>query len=69
MPEYVNIGDALRGEKIAVEASEIDIHTVAKRSSRHRGQFGTLRNNAFCVIEQPMRWVLEKNESKRTKRK
>ena len=69
MPVYNNIGDALRGEKIAVSASEINIDRVMKRSHRHRGQFGTLRYNAFCIIEIPMRWVLEKNEGKRAKRK
>ncbi len=69
MPEYSNIGDALRGEKIAVSASKIDIDRVMKRSHRHKGQFGTLRNNAYCVIEQPMRWVLEKKKGKRAKRK
>jgi len=60
MPELHDINDALRGERIAIEASRIDINTVMKRSHRHKGQFGTLRNNAYCVIEQPMSWVLEK---------
>ena len=64
MVELTNIGDVLRGEKIAVSASRIDVGTVMKRSHRHKGQFGTLRNNAYCVIEQPMRWVLEKDEGK-----
>lgn len=68
MPKYVNLGDALHADKIAISARRIDIDKVITRTHRHKGQFGTLRDNAYCVIEQPLRWVLEKKESKRAKR-
>ena len=60
MPVYRNKGDALRADKIAVEARSISSITVKKRTSLHQGQFATLRDNAYCVIEIPLKQVLEK---------
>ena len=60
MPEYRNLGDALRGDRIAVQARQIKIDTVIKRTHRHKGQIGTLRDNAYCVIEIPLKAVLDK---------
>jgi hypothetical protein len=57
----VNKGDSTRGERIAAEASDITKTRVSKRSSTHKGQFATLTRNAFCVIEMPMKWVLDKD--------
>ena len=62
MPEYRNPGDALRGDRIAVAARSIDAMTVAKRSHAHKGQFATLRDNAYCVIEIPLRVVALKKQ-------
>ena len=67
MPEYRNLGDALRGDRIAAQARQIDKAVIIKRTHAHRGQFTTLRDNAFCIIEIPLRVVLEKNKGKRTK--
>jgi len=64
MPEYRNPGDALRGDKIAVQARSIDRVTVTKRTHPHRGQFATLRDNAYCVIEIPLKVVLDKKLQK-----
>ena len=69
MPVYCDKDDALQGDKIAVSARLIDEIAVMKRTGKHRGQFTTLRDNAYCVIEMPFRWVLEKDESKRAKEK
>ena len=64
MPEYRNPGDALRGDKIAVQARRIDTVRITKRTHRHQGQFATLRDNAYCVIEIPLQVVLDKKLQK-----
>ena len=60
MPEYHNLGDALRGDKIAISARSIDTVTVMKRTHAHKGQFAILRDNAYCVIEIPLKIVTNK---------
>ena len=60
MPVYRNLGDALRADKIAVQARSIDRVSVTKRTHRHQGQFATLRDNAFCIIEIPLKSVLQR---------
>ena len=60
MPIYRNAGDALRADRIAVEARSISKVTYRKRTHRHQGQFAALRDNAFCVIEIPLKSVLDK---------
>lgn len=60
MPEYRNPGDSLRGDKIAVQSHSIDRVVVTKRTHRHKGQFATLRGNAFCIIEIPLKSVLDR---------
>jgi len=60
MPEYRNPGDALRGDKITVQAFKIDPIRVMQRSGSHKGHFTTLRKNAYCVIDIPLRAVLDK---------
>ena len=64
MPEYRNPGDALRGDKVAVQAFEIDPVRVMQRSGSHKGQFTTLRKNAYCIIELPLKVVLDKKLQK-----
>lgn len=66
MPEYSNQGDSLRANRIAVEARSISPVTVKKMSGGHKGQFATLRNNAYCVIEIPLKWILEKKSNDKT---
>lgn len=60
MPEYRSKGDSLRGNRIAVQARSISQVTIKKLTHNHRGQFATLRDNAFCVIGVPLKSVLEK---------
>ncbi len=62
MPEYRNLGDALRGDKIAASARRIDAVIVSKRTHAHKGQFATLRDNAYCVIEIPLKIVINKKQ-------
>lgn len=64
MPVYRNQGDALRGDKIAVQAFKIDPVRVMQRSGRDKGQFTTLRKYAFCVIDIPLKEVLDKKLKK-----
>ena len=64
MTELTGRGDSIRGEWISAEASEISNVRVDTRSSTHRGQFVKLKFNAYCVIDTPMRWVLEKTNKK-----
>lgn len=66
MPEYSNQGGALRANRIAVEARSISPVTVKKMSGGHKGQFATLRNNVYCVIEIPLKWILEKKSNDKT---
>jgi hypothetical protein len=60
MPEYRNLGDALRGDKIAVSARRIEAVTMMKRTHAHKGQFATLRDNAYCVIEIQLKILINK---------
>ena len=60
MPEYQQLGDSLRGDKIVASARRISTRRVAQRTSKHKGQFVDLRDNAYCVIDIPLRSVLEK---------
>lgn len=64
MRVYRNQGDALKGDKIAVQARRIDTVSVKKRAHRHQGRFATLRDNAFCIIEIPLKVVLDKKLQK-----
>jgi hypothetical protein len=49
-----NIGDALRGEKIAVKAEKIRMGRVQAGSSAHQIQSLTLEDSVFCIIEIPL---------------
>lgn len=49
-----NVGDALRGEKIAVKAEKIRMGGVQVGSSRHQIQTLTLEDKVFCIIEIPL---------------
>jgi len=58
--ELNNIGDALRAERISVQARDIDKRRIVKGSGRDKIQKTTLRGSAYCVIDMPMKWILEK---------
>jgi len=61
MKVYYELGDALRADRIAVEARDIDKVVIKEGSHRHKIQSTTLRGSAFCVIELPLRAVREKS--------
>lgn len=58
--EHYEIGDTLRGERIAVEARDIDPIRYGEGSSSHRIQFTKLRRSAYCVIEMPLKSLVAK---------
>jgi hypothetical protein len=66
---FDQLGDAIAGEKITIEAMSIENVRMSSRTSRHRGQFGVMRGNAYAVIDIPYRYVLEEKDgkSKRTR--
>lgn len=57
-------GDAITGETISIEAMDITPIRVRNRTSRHKGQVGVMRRNAYAVIDIPHRYVLEKRDGK-----
>ena len=58
--ELINVGDALRAERISAQARDIDRTRVVQSSGRDKIQKTTLRGSAYCVIDIPMKWILEK---------
>jgi len=58
--EQNEIGDAIRGEKISVKARTIDKPRVTEGSGRDKIQKTTLRGSAYCVVDLPVKWILEK---------
>ena len=58
--EQSKIGDAIRGEKISVKARTIDKPRVIEGSGRDKIQKTTLRGSAYCVVDLPVKWILEK---------
>lgn len=60
MSTYYGLGDALKADKIAVRARDIDKARYGEGSHRDRIQFTKLRGSAFCVIELPLKSVRER---------
>ena len=60
MPEYRKLGDSLRGDKIVASARRVGTMRVAHRTSKHKGTIVDLRDNAYCVIEVPLKSILNK---------
>ena len=54
------LGDALLADRIAVQAHDIDNVRYGKGSHRDKIQFTTLRHSAYCVIETPLKAVLQR---------
>jgi hypothetical protein len=62
MTTHYNLGDALRADRIAIQARDIDKVVVKRGSSSHRIQSTTLRGSAYCVIELPLISVQKKSQ-------
>ena len=55
MPTYTKLGDALRGDRIAINARRLSEITVEAGSGRHRRRSLTARDNVYCVIDKPLK--------------
>lgn len=54
MTTLSNIGDALRGYRIAVTARRLSKPAVVNQSGRHNAIRIIARDNVYCVIEMPL---------------
>ena len=48
-------GDCLKAHRIAVQARKIEPIMVFQMTKSHKGQKTTLKGNAYCVIETPLK--------------
>ena len=55
MPTLFDVGDALKGDRIAINARRIGNSTLINQSGRHKASSLTVRDNAHCVIEKPLK--------------
>ena len=55
MPTYFNKEDALRGDRVAINARRLSRPLVIAMSGRHEAQAIVARDNVYCVIEQPLK--------------
>ncbi len=55
--DYYEIGDALHGSKIDVEARKVDGPRVIVKTGRHKAQILTLIDNAEAVIIKKLKYV------------
>lgn len=56
---YYELGDAIRADRIAVEARDIRQIRVKPGSSNHKIQSTILDGSAYCVIELPLKSVMK----------
>jgi hypothetical protein len=55
MPTLFETGDALRGERIVVNARRLSRPRIIALTGRHEAQEVIARDNVYCVIEMPLR--------------
>lgn len=55
--DYYEIGDAIHGSKIYVEASKVDGPRVIVKTGRHKAQSLTLIDNAKAVIVKKLKYA------------
>jgi hypothetical protein len=55
MPTLFNVGDALRGDRVAISSRRLSRPRVIARSGRHEAQLVIARDQVYCVIERPLR--------------
>ena len=60
MPEYTNVGDALRAEKVITQARQLGKPRLIHFSGRHKGSEVILRDSVFCVIAIPLKALQKK---------
>lgn len=55
MPTLFETGDALRGDRVVLNAHRVSNPRVIARSGRHEAQEIVARDNVYCIIEMPLR--------------
>ena len=55
MPTLFDKGDALRGDRVAINARRLSRTQVIARSGRHEAQAIVARDEVYCVIEMPLK--------------
>ena len=55
MTTLLNVGDTLRGDRVAINARRLSKPQVIAASARHSASEIVARDNVFCVIEMPLR--------------
>jgi len=62
MKVHYELGDALKADRIAVQARDIDKPHYGRGTHSHKIQFTKLRGSAYCVIELPLKAVFERRQ-------
>lgn len=62
MTTHYNQGDAIKAERIAIEARSIAPVMIRKGSHTHNIQSTKLRGSAYCVIELPLIAVQKRSQ-------
>ncbi|MDO8647458.1 MAG: hypothetical protein Q7R70_03510 [Candidatus Diapherotrites archaeon] len=57
MTDCFEVGDCLKGDRIAAEARKLSRPRIVAKTGRHQAQQIVLWENAFCVIEKKLRFV------------
>jgi len=55
MPEYTQVGDALRADKVIARARSVGKPRLIVLSSSHRGREVILEDSVYCVIDKRLR--------------
>ncbi len=55
MPTLFNVGDALRGDRVVINARQFSRPQIIARSGRYQAQEIIARDNVYCVIEMPLK--------------
>lgn len=55
MPTLFDRGDALRGDRVVINARRLSRVRIIASSARHEAQEIIARDNVYCVIEMPLR--------------
>ena len=54
MTTLFDIGDAVRGHRVAITARRLGKPTLVNQSGRHKASYLIARDNVHCVIEIPL---------------
>ena len=54
MTTLFDVGDALRGYRVAIAARRLSQPAVVNESGRHKASRIIARDNVYCVIEMPL---------------